>query len=64
MSDKKFLTIRAAAEECSISQGALRRMVRQNMVAGFYSGNRFNVNVPALREQLDSMSAEHGEVRI
>ena len=47
-----FLTIRQTARTGLIGEYALRRMVAQKRVPGFYSGTRFWVDADALRETL------------
>lgn len=49
----EFLTIRKTAATGLISEHYLRQMVAQGRCPGIYSGNRFLVNVEALRERLD-----------
>lgn len=50
----KFLTIRqtAADPSCPLREGTLRAMVRRGECPGYYSGNRFWVDVDGLRELL------------
>lgn len=47
-----FQTIRETVKSEGIPETALRRMVHARTVPGFYNGNRFYINVEALREQL------------
>lgn len=47
-----FQTIRETVKSEGIPETALRRMVHAGTVPGFYNGNRFYINVEALREQL------------
>ena len=47
-----FKTIRETARTGLIGETALRRMVAQKRVPGFYSGTRFWVDADALRETL------------
>ena len=48
----QFLTIHQTAMQEGIPETALRRMLREKHLPGFYSGTRFYVNVTMLREQL------------
>lgn len=47
-----LMTIRAAAEECGISEYMLRNWVKQGKCPGMYSGNRFLVNVKQLEKKI------------
>ena len=51
-----FKTINPAAKEVGIPPFTLRSMVKRGACPGFYSGNRFLVNVDLLREQLERES--------
>ena len=53
-----FQTIRETVKSEGIPETALRRLVRDGRVPGFYAGNRFYINVSALREQLAKPDAE------
>ena len=48
------MTIRQAAADpsCPLREGTLRAMVRRGECPGFYSGNRFWVDVDGLKELL------------
>ena len=46
-----------------LSQSRLREWVKQGRCPGFYSGNRFLVDVDALRTQLEAESAQNGAGR-
>jgi hypothetical protein len=50
----QFKTIRQTAKLIPMPEQALRNMVRQKLVPGFYSGTRFYVNVDMLRQKLNS----------
>ena len=52
----EFLTIRKAAATGVAPENVIRNLVSQGKCPGFYSGNRFLVNVTALAEQLDAES--------
>lgn len=52
-----FKTIRETVKSEGIPETALRRMVRDQGVPGFYAGNRFYINVEAFREQLSAKPA-------
>ncbi len=47
-----LMTVRAAAEECGISEYMLRNWVKQGKCPGMYSGNRFLVNVKQLEKKI------------
>ena len=51
-----FKTIRQTAATGILPEHRLRIMVASGECPGFYSGNRFMVNVTALSEQLDAES--------
>ena len=63
MSDQKFLTPRKAAEELQISYSTIRRMIKQGTCPGFYSGNRFMVNLTELTKSLGTQTAEEPEIQ-
>ena len=54
----EFKTIRQTAATGLLSEHRLRIMVADGTCPGFYVGNRFLVNVPALVEQLNKKSLE------
>lgn len=58
-----FKTIRQVARYLDISESLVRRLVAQGVCPGVYSGNRFLVNVEALREYLDAESRQVKEVQ-
>ena len=47
-----FMTINKVSPVLGIPTCALRRMQKEGSLPGFFSGNRFYVNVDALRVQL------------
>lgn len=49
----EFLSIAQTAKAEKLPATALRRMLKQGTLPGFYAGNRFYVNVERLRQQLD-----------
>ena len=51
-----FRTIRDVARYLKIPESFVCRLVAQGVCPGVYSGNRFLVNVEALREYLDEES--------
>ena len=53
-----FKTIRQVARYLDISESLVRRLVAQGVCPGVYSGNRFLVNVEALREYLEAESRQ------
>ena len=59
-----FQTIRQAARYLEIPETYIRRLVAQGVCPGVYSGNRFLVNVEALREYLETASRQIKEVRV
>ena len=58
-----FKTIRQVARYLDISESLVRRLVAQGVYPGVYSGNRFLVNVEALREYLEAESRQVKEVQ-
>ena len=48
-----FITIRTAAKLGILPEHRLRQMVHTGECPGFYSGNRFLINVEQLKELLD-----------
>lgn len=54
MNEKRFATIRQAAEIVGLSHGLIRVWVKRGQVPGFYAGDRFYVNVPKFREALEA----------
>jgi len=58
MQEKILHTIRETARLGLLSEFALRKMVKDGTLPGVFSGNRFLVNVPQLRELVDEMSRE------
>lgn len=51
-----FLTIRRAAAEVGLPHTLLRKMLANSTLPGFYSGNRYYVNLDLLREKLEEQS--------
>ena len=49
-----FLSQKRAAQTTGISETFLRRLVKHGKIPGFYTGNRFIVNVPMLIELMNS----------
>lgn len=58
-----FQTIRQVAHYLEIPEAFVRRLVAQGVCLGVYSGNRFLVNVDALREYLEAESRQIKEVQ-
>lgn len=58
-----FQTIRQSARYLEIPETYIRRLVAQGVCPGVYSGNRFLVNVEALREYLETKSRQIKEVQ-
>lgn len=54
----EFKTVRQVASSGLISEHFLRQLVARGECPGFFSGNRFLVNVQALAEILDARSRE------
>lgn len=50
----EFLSIAQTAQAEKLPATALRRMLKQGTLPGFYAGSRFYVNVERLRQQLDA----------
>ncbi len=53
-----YITIRTAAKQGILPEHRLRQMVHTGECPGFYSGNRFLINVEQLKELLDQKSRE------
>ena len=49
---KTFMSIRQAARATGISEYHLRQMHRDGTLPGFYSGVKFNVDMPSLIEKM------------
>ena len=49
-----MLTIKQTAETGILPEQLIRKLVRKKLIPGFYSGNRFLVNISALRELLNT----------
>lgn len=58
-----FRTVRQVARYLEIPESLVRRLVAQGVCLGVYSGNRFLVNVEALREYLEAESRQVKEVQ-
>ena len=58
-----FQTVRQVARYLEIPESLVRRLVAQGVFPGVYSGNRFLVNVEALREYLEAESRQVKEVQ-
>lgn len=54
----EFLTIRQTARQECIPENALRTLLKQNELPGFYSGTRFYVNVEELRKRLGALPSQ------
>lgn len=57
---KPFMSIKAAAEAVGIGEYFLRKMHRDGELPGFYTGNKFNVDVASLVKKLREMSKVEG----
>lgn len=58
-----FQTVRQVARYLEIPESLVCRLVAQGVCPGVYSGNRFLVNVEALREYLEAESRQVKEVQ-
>lgn len=58
-----FQTVRQVARYLEVPERLVRRLVAQGGCPGVYSGNRFLVNVEALREYLEAESRQIKEVQ-
>lgn len=52
MDKQNFLPPAKASKATQIPENAIRRMIKQGTCPGFYSGNRFMVNIEKLKKQL------------
>lgn len=50
----QFQTIRQVAKLFNLSEYLIHRLVKTGRAPGFYSGNRFYLNVPEFESQLNS----------
>ena len=50
----QFQTIRQVAKLFNLPEFSIRRLVMTGRAPGFYSGNRFYLNVPEFESQLNS----------
>ena len=57
---KPFMSIKAAAEAVGIGEYFLRKMHRDGELPGFYTGNKFNVDVASLVKKLRERSKVEG----
>lgn len=57
-----YLTILQTVKTQGVPERLLRRMVKAGNVEGFYSGNRFYVYIPTLRDTLARMGKERVSV--
>ena len=53
---KPFMSIKATAKAVGIGEQFLRKMHRDGELPGFYTGNKFNVDVASLVKKLREMS--------
>lgn len=60
----QFQTIRQVAKLFNLPEFSIRRLVKTNRVPGFYSGNRFYVNVPEFQNQLHNCGGNIQNVEI
>ena len=58
-----FQTVRQVARYLEVPERLVSRLVAQGVCPGVYSGNRFLVNVEALREYLEAESRQIKEVQ-
>lgn len=56
----QFLTINQTARAVGLPHTCLRGMLATGSLPGFYSGNRFYVNLDLLREKLEQDSRSNG----
>lgn len=62
MDNNQFATIREVARRGLLPESCLRRLLREGNLPGFFCGNRFYINTPALLKQL-GVEADAAEVR-
>ena len=56
-SNIQFAAPARAAVITGIPENTIRRFIKQGVCPGFYTGSRFMVNIPALREWLNNQTA-------
>ena len=59
---QQYMTTRETAQELQVPENLVRRMVKSGAAQGFYSGNRFYIDVPAFREMLADMSRANSKI--
>lgn len=52
--ERQYMTIRQAARVLGINPDRIRQWQKQGLVAGFYSGSRYYVNLPVFRAALEA----------
>lgn len=57
-----YMTIRQTAKRTGIAESFLRSAVKNKKIPGFYSGNKFLVNVPRMLEVLENQSTQNGVI--
>ena len=60
--EKQFMTIRNAAKALGIGEAFVRREFAAGRVAGFKSGSRAYVDVPAFRDALSRANIKEGAI--
>lgn len=60
----QFQTIRQVAKLFNLPEHLIRRLVKTGRAPGFYSGNRFYLNVPEFESQLNSCGGNIQNVEI
>ena len=53
MSQVRFMSVRETSRETGIAESYIRQQIASNAVPGFYSGKKFNVDVPAFISQIE-----------
>ena len=58
MDQKRFLSPRGVNKELGFPLNRLRSLIVTGQCPGFYSGNRFMIDVPAFQRMLDTAAQE------
>jgi hypothetical protein len=54
MTAAKYISVREVAQTTGLAETLIRARIKQNLVPGFYSGNKFVIDVPAFLASLEN----------
>lgn len=60
----QFMTIRQFAKQNILPEFAIRTLVKKGEIPGIFVGNRFYINAPKFKSQLNSFGGSSGNVEI